>query len=120
MFLTDQKNLPDVFIPCPSSNIIDYYTKKNCHYIQIGNKGLFWFGKQDPLGISNKVARFSPNESRFRVRFQPKGSRGGSYRFAFELYCKGLTPSRFTLGKNLGTGNSYRGVGEADLSFLRS
>ena len=120
MFTTDQKNLPDIFIPCPSTNIIDYYTKKNCHYIQIGNKGLFWFGKSDPLGISNKVSRFTPTESRFRVRFQPKGSRGGSYRFAFELYCKGLAPSRYTLGKNLGTGSSYRGVGEADLSFLRS
>ena len=119
-FVTDQKNLTDVFIPCPASNIIDYYTKKDCHYIQIGNKGLYWFGKQDPLGISRKIGKFAPSESRFRVRFQPKGSRGGSYRFAFELYCKGLNASPFTLGKNMGTGSSYRGIGDADLSFLKS
>lgn len=119
MFETDQKNLKDVFIPCPASNIIDYYTKKDCHYVQIGNKGLYWFGKKDPLGISQKIGKFAPSESRFRIRFQPKGSRGGSYRFAFELYCKGLTASPFTLGKNLGTGGSYRGVADADLSFLK-
>tara|TARA_A100001201_G_C4088655_1_gene201352 strand:+ start:1518 stop:2324 length:807 start_codon:yes stop_codon:yes gene_type:complete len=120
MFLSDQKNLPDIFVPCPATNIIDYYTKKDCHYIQIGNKGLYWFGKKDPLKISGKMAKFSPSESRFRVRFQPKGSRGGSYRFAFELYCKGLTPSPVTLGKNLGTGGSYRGIADSDLSFLRT
>jgi len=119
-FVSDQKNLPDIFIPCPSQNIIDYYTKKNCHYIQIGNKGLYWFGKKDPLGISSKISKFAPAESRFRVRFQPKGSRGGSYRFAFELYCKGLTTSSYTLGKNLGSGSSYSGIGLADLSFLKT
>jgi len=116
----DQKYLDDIHIECPYSNIVNYYTKKKSYYIQIGNKGLYILGSNDPLGLRSKgVPSFSPTESNFRIRFQPKGSTGGPYRFAFELYCKGLTNSPISLGNALGSGASYRGVAPSDLSFLR-
>jgi len=119
-YFDDQKYLEDINIECPSSNIIDYYTKKKSYYIQIGNKGLYLLGSNDPLNLRSKgISIFSPRESKFRIRFQPKGSTGGPYRFAFELYCKGLTNSSLSLGNAIGTGASYRGVDTSNLQFLR-
>jgi len=127
---TDSKKLqeslkwPGGHLKCPSSNIINYYTAKKSYYMQIGDRGLYVLGTNDPLGLRAKGApNFNPRESYFRIRVQPKGDNkpGGksSYRFAFELYCKGLPRSPISLGANLGTGKSYRGVAPSDLSFLR-
>lgn len=119
----DLKRLPDSGkwkptknIPCAPRNIIDYYTAKKSYYIQIGDRGLYWFGKDDPLGLARKAPKFAPREAYFRVRVQSKG--GQTYRFAFELYVKGLTRSGISLGNARGTGANYTGLETADLSFL--
>ena len=122
--LQESAKWPTGNIKCPSSNIINYYTAKKSYYMQIGDRGLYVLGSNDPLGLRAKGApNFNPRESYFRVRVQPKGDNraGGksSYRFAFELYCKGLPRSPISLGANLGTGKSYRGVAPSNLSFLR-
>jgi len=121
---TDKKKLqesakwPGGHLSCPASNIVNYYTAKKSYYMQIGDRGLYVLGTNDPLGLRAKGApSFNPRESYFRVRVQPKG--GTAYRFAFELYCKGLPKSSISLGDALGSGKSYRGVAPSNLGFLR-
>lgn len=95
----DLEALSEIKIRATYRDIIEYYTSKGTHYIQIGGKGLFWFGKDDPLNISNKLKLFSPDETFIRVRVQPKGS--GKYNFSYGLYIKGLSPSNENLDKNI-------------------
>jgi hypothetical protein len=71
-------------------------------------------GNVDPLKLTSKgVPKFRPQGAYFRVRVQPKGS--GNYRFAYEMYVKGLNKSPFSLGA---AGSGGR-VTSADLNFLR-
>ena len=94
----DLEALGDIKIKCSKDDIVNYYTSKGSHYIQVGNKGLYWFGKEDPLKISNKIPIFYPGETFIRVRVQPKGS--GTYNFSYGLYIKRLSSSNEDLSKN--------------------
>ncbi len=95
----DLEALSELKIKCGRGDIADYYTSKGSHYIQIGGKGLFWFGKEDPLNISNRIKLFHPEETFIRVRVQPKGS--GKYNFSYGLYTKGLSSSMEDLDRDI-------------------
>jgi hypothetical protein len=95
----DLEALSEIKIRCSYSDIADYYTSKGSYYIQIGGKGLYWFGGEDPLNISNNLKLFAPSETFIRVRVQPKGS--GKYNFSYGLYAKGLSASNEDLDRNL-------------------
>lgn len=94
----DNEALPDITVKCSADDIIDYYTSKGSHYIHIGKKGLYWFGKEDPLNISSKISLFSPSNTYIRVRVQSKG--GDNYRFAYELYAKRHPATNYDLERN--------------------
>jgi hypothetical protein len=94
----DAEALSDIRIKCKSSDIIDYYTSKGSHYIQVGDKGLYWFGKEDPLNIASNLDTFAPTETYLRVRVQPKG--GEKYNFSYGLYIKGLSSTSQDLMRN--------------------
>lgn len=94
----DLEALGELKIRCSYTDIRDYYISKGTYYIQIGGKGLYWFGESDPLNISSELNLFSPNETFIRVRVQPKGS--GKYNFSYGLYARGLSPSRQNLDRN--------------------
>lgn len=94
----DAEALSEIKVSCKYSDIVEYYTSKESHYIQIGNKGLYWFGKDDPLNIADKLNRFAPTETFLRVRVQPKGS--GKYNFSYGLYVKGLSSTSQDLMRN--------------------
>lgn len=95
----DLENLSEIKVRCSERDIIDYYTSKGSNYIQIGKKGLYWFGKEDPLNISNKIPLFLPQETLIRVRVQPKGS--GRYNFSYGLYIRNISASKEDLDKNM-------------------
>lgn len=94
----DSENLSEIKVRCSERDIVDYYASKGSHYIQIGKKGLYWFGKEDPLNISNKIPLFLPQETLIRVRVQPKGS--GTYNFSYGLYIRNISGSNEDLEKN--------------------
>ena len=95
----DLEALSEIKIKCSYSDIVDYYTSKGSHYIQIGGRGLYWFGVKDPLNISKDLKQFTPEETFIRVRVQPKGS--GKYNFSYALYTKGLPASNEDLDRNI-------------------
>ena len=95
----DQEALGEFRIKCSNSKISQYYISKGSHYIQIKGKGIYWFGGEDPLQISNNISKFSPTETYIRVRVQSKGS--GSYNFSYGLYIGGISPSIADLDRNL-------------------
>lgn len=95
----DLEALSEIKIRCDYRDIVKYYTSKGSHYIQIGGKGLYWFGDEDPLNISSKLKLFAPQETFIRVRVQPKGS--GKYNFSYGLYTKGLSPSTSDLDRDI-------------------
>lgn len=94
----DFEVLHEFKINCSKDDIVDYYTSKGSYYVQIGGKGLYWFGKSDPLNISKIISKFNPTNTFIRVRVQSKGS--GKYNFSYGLYCKNLPNSSFDLEKN--------------------
>ena len=95
----DLEALGELRIRCSSSDITDYYISKGSHYIQIHDKGLYWFGGEDPLKISNSISKFAPSETFIRVRVQSKGS--GRYNFSYGLYIKSISRSKADLNRNL-------------------
>lgn len=94
----DFEVLHEFKIDCKKDDIINYYTNNGSYYIQIGGKGLYWFGKSDPLNISKLISIFNPTKTFIRVRVQDKGS--GKYNFSYGLYCTDLQKSSFDLEKN--------------------
>jgi hypothetical protein len=113
-YTKDQQSLPEIKIDIPTQYISTYYVSKDSPYLQTGDCGLCILGNVDPLKLTSKgVPKFRPQGAYFRVRVQPKGS--GNYRFAYEMYVKGLNKSPFSLGA---AGSGGR-VTSADLNFLR-
>jgi hypothetical protein len=94
----DFEVLHEFRVNCSKDDIANYYASKGSHYIQIGEKGLYWLGKSDPLNISKLISNFNPTKTFIRVRVQDKGS--GKYNFSYGLYCKNLQKSSFDLEKN--------------------
>jgi len=111
----DQQSLPEIKLSIPTRYISEYYVKKHSPYLQTGDCGICVLSStEDPLGLRSKgVPLFNPREAYFRVRVQPKGS--GNYRFAYEMYIKGLNKSPHSLGV-AGAGGR---VTSSDLNFLR-
>ena len=113
-YTKDQQSLPEIKIDIPTRYISTYYVSKDSPYLQTGDCGLCILGDVDPLNLASKgVPKFRPNSAYFRVRVQPKGS--GNYRFAYEMYIKGLNKSPHSLGV---AGSGGR-VQKSDLNFLR-
>ena len=108
-------------VPGRAQIIRDYYTSKESWYIQIGNKGLYHMGDDDPLGIVTKYncLLFDPSKVEFRIRVQSKG--GDDYSIQYALYVDGLRSSPLSLPMNNGTGSNYAGIiPSPDLTFLDS
>lgn len=91
----DQKVLGEIRINnIDIATIKNYYISKGTYYIHIKGKGFYWFGDEDPLGIKNSITEFNARESFIRIRMQKKSSSRSNYRFAFEFYIRGITPSK--------------------------
>jgi len=85
-------DLPGIKTACAN-----YYTAKNCHYINISSHGLYYFNR-DPMGlaITYGIPKFSNAVSSMGVRFRPK--MGGSFGFAVSMKITGnITKSRVNL-----------------------
>lgn len=85
-------DLPGIKTACAN-----YYTAKNCHYINISSHGLYYFNR-DPMGLASKygIPRFTNAVSSMGVRFRPK--MGGSFGFAVSMKITGnITKSRANL-----------------------
>ena len=107
-------------VPGRAQIIRDYYKSKKSWYIQIGNKGLYHMGGDDPLNIKGKrCLLFDPSKVEFRIRVQSKG--GDDYSIQYALYVDGLRSSPLSLPNNRGTGSNYAGIiPSPDLTFLDS
>ena len=86
----DKANFPETLVSMPgiASACSDYYTAKQCHYINISSHGLYYFN-QDPLGLATRygVKQFKNAVSSMGVRFRPK--QGGSFGFAVAMKITG-------------------------------
>ena len=97
-------------VPGNAQIIRNYYKSKESWYIQIGNKGLYHMGGDDPLKIvtAYNCPEFNPGTVEFRIRVQSKG--GDDYSIQYALYIGGLVSSPVSLPKNNGTGIHYSGL----------
>ena len=90
----DKANFPETLVTMPNiaSACANYYTAKQCHYININDNGLYYFN-QDPLGLVGRygIKRFSDSVSSMGVRFRPK--QGGSFGFAVAMRITGTVTS---------------------------
>ena len=85
-------DLPGIKTACAN-----YYSSKQCNYINISSHGLYYFNK-DPMGLSiiYGIPKFSNAVSSMGVRFRPK--MGGSFGFAVSMKITGnITKSRVNL-----------------------
>ena len=86
----DIAKFPEVVMPINgiASACANYYTAKECNYINISSHGLYYFNK-DPLGLSGTygVRRFASSVSEMGVRFRPK--MGGSFGFSVAMKITG-------------------------------
>ena len=86
-----------VELPGIKTACANYYSAKDCNYINISSHGLYYFNK-DPMGLANiyGVPRFTNAVSSMGVRFRPK--MGGSFGFAVSMKITGnITKSRVNL-----------------------
>ena len=95
----DINNFPEIIVPMNgiSSACSNYYTAKECNYINISSHGLYYFNK-DPMGLSITygVRKFSSSVSQMGIRFRPK--MGGSFGFSVAMKITGnVTPSPVNL-----------------------
>ena len=90
----DKANFPETLVTMPGipAACANYYTSKQCHYINISSSGLYYFN-QDPLGLVGRygIKRFSDSVSSMGVRFRPK--QGGSFGFAVAMKITGTITS---------------------------
>jgi len=95
----DVNAFPETLVELPGikSACANYYTAKDCNYINISSHGLYYFNK-DPMGLAQTygVPRFTNAVSSMGVRFRPK--MGGSFGFAVSMKITGnITASRVNL-----------------------
>jgi len=95
----DMDAFPETVVDLPGikSACANYYTSKNCHYINISSHGLYYFNR-DPMGLSQTygIPKFTNAVSSMGVRFRPK--MGGSFGFAVSMKITGnITKSRVNL-----------------------
>ena len=95
----DEDAFPDTTVDLAGikSACANYYTAKDCNYINISSHGLYYFNK-DPMGLAQTygVPRFTNAVSSMGVRFRPK--MGGSFGFAVSMKITGnITKSRVNL-----------------------
>ena len=95
----DVDAFPETLVELPGikSACANYYTAKDCNYINISSHGLYYFNK-DPMGLAQTygVPRFTNAVSSMGVRFRPK--MGGSFGFAVSMKITGnITASRVNL-----------------------
>ena len=99
----DKANFPETLVTMPgiASACANYYTAKQCHYINISSSGLYYFN-QDPLGLVGRygIKRFSDSVSSMGVRFRTK--QGGSFGFAVAMKITGtVTDSPVNLNDSM-------------------
>ena len=86
----DINMFPEIIVPMNgiASACSNYYTAKECNYINISSHGLYYFNK-DPMGLSVTygVRKFSSSVSQMGVRFRPK--MGGSFGFSVAMKITG-------------------------------
>lgn len=86
----DINMFPEIIVPMNgiASACSNYYTAKECNYINISSHGLYYFNK-DPMGLSITygVRKFSSSVSQMGVRFRPK--MGGSFGFSVAMKITG-------------------------------
>ena len=90
---------PETLVELPGikTACANYYSAKDCNYINLSSHGLYYFNK-DPMGLANiyGVPRFTNAVSSMGVRFRPK--MGGSFGFAVSMKITGnITASRVNL-----------------------
>ena len=95
----DVNAFPETLVELPGikTACANYYTAKDCNYINISSHGLYYFNK-DPMGLAQTygVPRFTNAVSSMGVRFRPK--MGGSFGFAVSMKITGnITASRVNL-----------------------
>ena len=95
----DENAFPDTTVDLAGikSACANYYTAKNCHYINISSHGLYYLNR-DPMGLSQiyGVPKFTNAVSTMGVRFRPK--KGGSFGFSVSMVITGnITKSRVNL-----------------------
>ena len=95
----DVNAFPETLVELPGikTACANYYTAKECNYINISSHGLYYFNK-DPMGLAQTygVPRFTNAVSSMGVRFRPK--MGGSFGFAVSMKITGnITASRVNL-----------------------
>ena len=95
----DVNAFPETLVELPGikTACANYYSAKDCNYINISSHGLYYFNK-DPMGLANiyGVPRFTNAVSSMGVRFRPK--MGGSFGFAVSMKITGnITKSRVNL-----------------------
>ena len=95
----DVNAFPETLVELPGikTACANYYSAKECHYINISSHGLYYFNK-DPMGLAMTygVPRFTNAVSSMGVRFRPK--MGGSFGFAVAMKITGnITASRVNL-----------------------
>jgi len=95
----DVDAFPETLVELPGikTACANYYSAKECHYINISSHGLYYFNK-DPMGLAMTygVPRFTNAVSSMGVRFRPK--MGGSFGFAVAMKITGnITKSRVNL-----------------------
>jgi len=95
----DVNAFPETLVELPGikTACANYYTAKECNYINISSHGLYYFNK-DPMGLANiyGVPKFTNAVSSMGVRFRPK--MGGSFGFAVSMKITGnITASRVNL-----------------------
>ena len=86
----DINMFPEIIVPMNgiASACSNYYTAKECNYINISSHGLYYFNK-DPMGlaVTYGVRKFSSSVSQMGVRFRPK--MGGSFGFSVAMKITG-------------------------------
>ena len=95
----DMDAFPETVVDLPGikTACANYYTSKQCNYINISSHGLYYFNR-DPLGlaITYGIPKFTNAVSSMGVRFRPK--MGGSFGFAVSMKITGnITKSRVNL-----------------------
>jgi hypothetical protein len=90
----DKKTFSEIFVDVPIESVAEYYNSKDVFYIQIGNYGFYYLGK-NPMKL--KIPEFKV-PLQLRVRFKPKNSTVYSFMSALQIK-KGnrLTKSNFDL-----------------------
>lgn len=101
-----------------ATKIEEYYNKKDTYYVNVGTRGFYLLGAENPLGFKN-IPRFgSSAKATYRARVQYKGYDNYQFTFEMQFSIPSARKSTYNIAPIKNKNNVEIDLDKIDISFM--